>query len=333
MKYRRTRLVHDPDSLPPEVRTQIQEISTKVDVSTGHVPVLMREVLEAFAPLRERSPLRYFDGTLGRGGHLEAVMSLFPECTGLGVDRDPEALAAVSGRLGAWISSHRLELKSANFHDFDLDAWGAFDLALLDLGVSSPQLDQPGRGFSFYTDGPLDMRMNPTQGPTAADFVNSMSDAELYRVFKEDGEIFKPGRVVNEIIKVRANKPFETTLELAKLIERIEGWRKKGFHPATPYFMALRILVNNELSGLEENLTRLLSGLRPGGRLVVLTFHSLEDRIVKNIFRNSPRLGQPVNKKVIQPTREEEVQNPRARSAKLRIFEATPVEEDVIQEE
>lgn len=291
-----------------------------------HIPVMLQEILDGFRPVQEREgqdnpSLRYFDGTLGRGGHLRAVLENFPGSTAVGMDQDPAAIRFVEQNQAEAISEKRLQLVRGTFHEFDPTTLGQFDLMLLDLGVSSPQLDQPQRGFSFYHDGPLDMRMNPESGPTAADFVNTWSDAELYKVFKEYGEIFKPSRVVNEIVRARKEKEFTSTFDLAKLIERVEGWRRKGFHPATPYFMALRILVNNELQGLEDNLPRLLTGLRPGGRLAVLTFHSLEDRIVKNILRGAVEIGRPVNKKVIVPTREEEVRNPRSRSAKLRLFE------------
>lgn len=290
----------------------------------GHIPVLLDEILQAFSPLKNRPSLRYFDGTLGRGGHLKALLGMLPQMTALGVDRDPEALQAVSNSMAAEIQAGRLQLKSANFHDFDLSSWGSFDLMLLDLGVSSPQLDQAHRGFSFYHEGPLDMRMDPSKGITAADLVNAMEGEELFRLFRNYGEIFKPGRVVNEILRRRQEKAFTSTLDLSQLIEKTEGWRRKGFHPATPYFMALRMWVNNELGGLEENLPRLLTGLRPGGRLAVLTFHSLEDRIVKNILRGASEIGRPVNKRVIHPSREEELRNPRSRSAKLRVFEAGP---------
>lgn len=295
--------------------------------SDVHIPVMLSEILEGFEPLRESSSLRYFDGTLGRGGHLRAILQKFPQAKAFAIDRDPDALAAVGLSLGSEIEAGRLILEQANFHDFDPVRWGEFDLMLLDLGVSSPQLDQAHRGFSFYHEGPLDMRMNPNDGKTAADYLNELEDEELFRLFRNYGEIHRPWRVVNEIVKRRKEKPFQSTLDLSMLIERVEGWRRKGFHPATPYFMALRILVNNELGGLEETLPRLLTGLRSGGRLAVLTFHSLEDRIVKNILRSS-ELGRPVNKKVIQPSREEELNNPRARSAKLRIFERGSERED-----
>lgn len=286
-----------------------------------HIPVMLNEILEGFEPLKDRAPARYFDGTLGRGGHLQAIFNDHPGLTAVATDQDPDAIRAVSESMSREVSDGRLELRRGSFHDFNAEKFGTFDMMLLDLGVSSPQLDQAHRGFSFYNDGPLDMRMNPDTGPTAADFVNTWSDADLFKVFRDYGEIYKPSRVVNEIVRARKEAPFTSTLALSKLIEKTEGWRRKGFHPATPYFMALRILVNNELQGLEDNLPRLLSGLRPGGRIAVLTFHSLEDRIVKNILRGATELGRPVNKKVIQPSREEEVRNPRARSAKLRVYE------------
>ncbi|MBX3016734.1 MAG: 16S rRNA (cytosine(1402)-N(4))-methyltransferase RsmH [Bdellovibrionaceae bacterium] len=297
-----------------------------------HIPVMLQEIIDAFAPLKERGePLRYFDGTLGRGGHLRAILENMPQVRAVGLDQDPSAIKFVENALAPEIAQGRLTLVRGTFHEFDPATLGEFDMMLLDLGVSSPQLDQPQRGFSFYYDGPLDMRMNPDAGPTAADFVNTWSDAELYKVFKEYGEIFKPSRVVNEIVRARKEKPFTSTFDLSKLIERVEGWRRKGFHPATPYFMALRILVNNELQGLEDNLPRLLTGLRPGGRLAVLTFHSLEDRIVKNILRGATEIGRPVNKKVIVPTREEELRNPRSRSAKLRVFERQMAESHLLE--
>lgn len=191
----------------------------------------------------------------------------------------------------------------------------------MDLGVSSPQLDDPERGFSFYHDGPLDMRMDPTQGTSAQEIVNTWTEVGLQRVFMELGEIPRPHRVVKAILQDRREKPFTTTSQLSQLIERVEGWRKKGRHPATQYFLALRLLVNEELDGLKESLPLLMEkALRPGGRLLVITFHSLEDRIVKNIFKDRKDLGVPVNKKVIVPSREEILENPRSRSAKLRVF-------------
>lgn len=293
-----------------------------------HIPVLLSEILTEFEPLGTRVSLRYFDGTLGRGGHLKAVLDKFPQATALGIDQDPEAIAYVAKELSAEISAGRLELKQMSFHDMPAQETPEFDLALLDLGVSSPQLDEGRRGFSFYVDGPLDMRMDPSKGMTAAEFVNTATPNQLFEVFRNYGEIYRPLKTIGRIVQRREEMPFTSTLDLANVIEKSEGWRKKGFHPATPWFMAIRIHINNELGGLEESLPRLLSCLRPGGRLAVLTFHSLEDRIVKNIFRDSEEFGRPVHKRVIVPTREEETRNPRARSAKLRVFEKADPESD-----
>jgi 16S rRNA (cytosine1402-N4)-methyltransferase len=287
-----------------------------------HVPVMLNEILTAFEPvLRESSQaLRYFDGTFGRGGHLRALLENNPKVTALATDRDLEALNFAEKNFSELLQNGRLQLRHANFSEFSPE-WGEFDMMLLDLGVSSPQLDQSQRGFSFYNSGPLDMRMDNSKGFTAADVVNTYDEEDLIRIFKDYGEIFKPYRVVRAIVNDRKTKPYKDTLDLASLVERVEGWRRKGFHPATQFFMALRLEVNQELQSVSESLEKLAHGLKPKGRLCVLTFHSLEDRIVKNAFKDFADLGKPVNKKVIVPGREEEVQNPRARSAKLRIFE------------
>lgn len=289
--------------------------------SQTHIPVMLNEILSAFEPLKNRGEVRYFDGTLGRAGHLSAIIEVFSKIEAVAMDRDPQALSDVSERLKGQIESGKLKLIKGNFNDFSTEKLGEFDLMLIDLGVSSPQLDNPERGFSFYHEGPLDMRMDPTEGATAADLVNSLDEQELIEIFRELGEVHRPFRVAREIVHQRKTQPFETTLQLAKLIESTDGWRKKGVHPATNYFLALRLQVNQELSLLDEGLNKLKSGLKPGGRLAVLTFHSLEDRIVKNNFRNSGDVGKPVNKKVIVPERPEILGNPRSRSAKLRIFE------------
>lgn len=285
-----------------------------------HQPVLLQEIIEMFQPLQDRKKskdLRYFDGTLGRGGHLKAVLENFPGIQAVAIDRDPQALQEV----GAEIQSDRLSLHHDNFYDFSAEKYGQFDLMLVDLGVSSPQLDEASRGFSFYQDGPLDMRMDPTQGFPASDIVNEASEDDLFNIFKKYGEVYHCARVVRAILARRQEKRFTSTMDLSYLIEKTDGWRRKGFHPATNYFMALRIATNDELRGLERSLPALRSGLKPGGRLAVLTFHSLEDRLVKSDFRGSEDFGKPVNKKVIVPTREEELANPRSRSAKLRVYE------------
>ncbi len=177
-------------------------------------------------------------------------------------------------------------MKHFNFHNI-AELNQTFDVILLDLGVSSPQLDEAERGFSFYHDGPLDMRMNQQLPHTAADIVNTWPEVELIELFTELGEIRRPQRVVRAIVNDRKEKPFSTTRDLSGLIERVEGWQRKGHHPATRYFLGLRMAVNNELSGLESCLPELMRSLTPNGRLIIITFHSLEDRIVKYAFKES----------------------------------------------
>lgn len=295
-----------------------------------HSPVLLNEVCE-FAKGLEFSPRWIWDATLGRGGHTKAFLELFPQATVIGTDRDSEALQKVGEQLSTPIEAGRLVLTKFNFHDGsgifknpDVERLGInqFDMVLMDLGVSSPQLDDSHRGFSFYHEGPLDMRMDADQTLSAAEIVNTWSEIDLQRLFSEYGEVHRPYRVVKQILNERAERPFVTTTQLAQLIERAEGWKKKGHHPATRYFLALRMRVNDELDGLKEILPEVMSKvLSPAGRLMVITFHSLEDRIAKQIFKNSKEVGAPVNKKVVQPSREEILANPRARSAKLRVFQ------------
>lgn len=296
-------------------------------MSTLHIPVMLKEILQNFEPIlaaSEGTPsaeIRYLDGTFGRGGHARAVLESNPLVQAVGLDRDTQAIEFGRTEFSTFVEQGRLKLVHANYSDFDSLNLGLYDLMLLDLGVSSPQLDQAERGFSFYHDGPLDMRMDPTEPRKAADLIQELDEEELIELFRTYGEVQKPFRVVRAIVHDRKTKSFDTTRELASLIERVEGWRKKGFHPATQYFQALRIEVNQELKHLEESLRPLVLGLKPKGRLAVLTFHSLEDRIVKNTFKSFEELGKPVNKKVIQPEWSEAQKNSRARSAKLRVFE------------
>lgn len=284
-----------------------------------HKPVLLNEVLTI---AKEIAPKTLLDGTFGRGGHSRALLEAIPDVQLTGLDQD---LAAIEHAHTQFIDfQNRFKIHHFNFHDianFESVPEGGFDVILLDLGVSSPQLDTPERGFSFYHDGPLDMRMNQTQEASAADVVNTWSEVELNELFIEYGEVRRPQRVVRAIVNDRKEKPFTTTRELASLIERVEGWSKKGHHPATRYFLALRMAVNNELSGLEACIPDLLRALSPKGRLMIITFHSLEDRIIKYAFRERREFGRPLFKKVIVPSREEERENPRARSAKLRVFQ------------
>jgi 16S rRNA (cytosine1402-N4)-methyltransferase len=285
-----------------------------------HKPVLLTEVLEFAQPV---NPKYILDGTFGRGGHTEALLQAFPAARVVALDQDVQAVEFAQTHFAAAIAEKRLEVVHFNFHD--VAHWPqrehGFDLILLDLGVSSPQLDEAHRGFSFYQDGPLDMRMNQTQELSAAEVLRDWSEVELLDLFRRYGEIQRPHRVVRAIVNDRKTTPFTSTLALAQLIERIEGWRKKGHHPATRFFLALRMAVNHELTGLESCIPDLLQLLRVGGRLEIITFHSLEDRIVKYAFREAQTAGAPVNKRVVVPGREECVANPRARSAKLRVFQ------------
>lgn len=282
-----------------------------------HIPVLLNEILTAS---QEGAHQDLFDGTFGRGGHLRALLNLYPEAHAVAFDRDPEAIHFGQQNFAMEIKQGRVQLYHRDYRDFVASDFKQFDFMLLDLGVSSPQLDAGERGFSFYHEGPLDMRMNNSEGPTAGDLLNHQSETELIRIFQEFGEIRKPYRVVKAIVHDRQERPWASTQQLAGMIERVEGWKVKGHHPATQYFMALRMAVNSELEGVQMGIRRCLAGLKEGGRLAVITFHSLEDRIVKQIFR-SDETGFCVNKKVIQPTEEEVKINPRARSAKLRIFQ------------
>lgn len=294
--------------------------------SDNHYPVMLNEVLDIFAEANTEKPKYYLDGTFGRGGHAEEVSRRFPDLDIYALDKDKEALDYAKTKFEQKIKSQKFFIEQASFASLDTvierQHWPSkYDMILLDLGVSSPQLDQGSRGFSFYHNGPLDMRMDQRSPLTAEEIINYWSEEELVDIFKDYGEVFKPYNVVKTIMRERKKGTIASTQDLSSLIERSVGWQKKGKHPATQYFMALRLVVNRELEDLKEGLQVLMKRLVPGGRLVVITFHSLEDRIVKQVFRNSDE-GAPVNKKVIKPTREEEMENKRSRSAKLRAFQA-----------
>lgn len=291
----------------------------------NHYPVMVNEVMEMFAKANVEKPKNYLDGTFGRGGHAEKVSQAFPEMDIYALDKDQEAVDYAKEAWSQKSQSKKFFIEQASFANLDQVIqdrnWPQkYDMILLDLGVSSPQLDQGSRGFSFYHQGPLDMRMDQRSPLTAEEIINYWSEEELVDIFKDYGEVFKPYSVVKSIMRERKKTPISSTQDLSQLIERSVGWRKKGKHPATQYFMALRLVVNRELEDLKEGLQGLMKHLVPGGRLVVITFHSLEDRIVKQVFKRS-ELGQPVNKKVVKPNRQEELENKRSRSAKLRAFE------------
>ncbi len=307
--------------------------------NSGHNPVLLREVLEqAKATASDLGrELRYgFDGTFGRGGHSIALLRDHPELVMIAFDQDAEAIQFGSKQYASEIAAGRLRLVRANFENLALAVTtlnavskqpSGFDFMLFDLGVSSPQLDVPERGFSFYHDGPLDMRMDDRLEMTAAKIINEWPEQDLARVFIEQGEIERPFKVVRAVMQDRVVKPFTSTKQLAQLIERVDGWFKKGFHPATQYFMALRLEVNRELDVVAKSMPEAMKALSRGGRLAVITFHSLEDRIVKNVIREvedeaslGSDFGESVKRKPILPSSQEIKLNPRSRSAKLRMF-------------
>lgn len=283
----------------------------------------------------------YVDGTLGSGGHAAAILrASAPTGWLFGCDRDGDALEAARARLAA-VFSGRFELRRGNFAE--LSNWvpaGSCDGVLLDLGVSSPQLDRAERGFSFQQDGPLDMRMDARQALTAAELVNSASADELAKIFWDYGDESDSRRMARAIERDRQVRRFETTRQLAELMERISPRHGRKAHPATRVFQALRIAVNDEIGSLRRGLTGAVRLLKPGGRLAVITFHSLEDRVVKEFGREQardyvvlgevdvPELRQPrvpvvrlVTRKAIGAGDAEVAANPRARSAQLRVME------------
>jgi 16S rRNA (cytosine1402-N4)-methyltransferase len=305
--------------------------------SFAHKPVMMAEVLEALAP---KPGGKYADGTLGGAGHAAAILAASsPDGWLFGSDRDGVALEAAKGRLAEFAG--RFELRHANFDRFaEWIPTGQCDGVLLDLGVSSPQLDVAERGFSFQQDGPLDMRMDRSQGPTAADLLNGADAEELARIFWQYGDEHQSRRFAKAIAMDRKTRRFETTRQLAELIERLSPRAGKKTHPATKVFQALRIAVNDEMGSLERGLMAALKILKSGGRLAVITFHSLEDRTVKEFGRSRardyeydgevdiPELRRPrqpevrlVNRKAILPGEAELAENPRSRSAQLRVME------------
>lgn len=285
----------------------------------SHIPVLLNEVRELFREVK-RPVNNIMDGTFGRGGHTRALLADWPEATVHAFDQDEEAIRSAETAFASEIGQGRLKLYHLNFAHFKEAIVFPLDLILLDLGVSSPQLDQSERGFSFYHDGPLDMRMDQRQKASAAELINSLDEKDLVDIFKIYGEVDRPFKVAREIVHVRKTQAITRTKQLADLIERVDGWQKKGMHPATKYFMALRIKVNRELEVIETVLPDLISALSEGGVLGVISFHSLEDRIVKNLLRDNEMRGTLLPRKAVQATEAESKSNPRSRSAKLRGF-------------
>ena len=324
-------LFESPVRLATKPLTTNEEAQEMEDF-TYHRPVLVNETIELLQP---RAGELIVDATCGGGGHAEAILQAGANV--LALDQDPDALAFAATRLTNF--GNRVTLHRANFRAAAgvLDELGITRLggALLDLGVSSRQLENAYRGFSFLRNGPLDMRMDPRQELTAAEVINSYSEEELTRIFREFGEEPAARRIASRIVKLRKEEPLRETLALAKAIEKIVG-RHGRRHPATQVFQALRMEVNDELNALAEGLLGLTSRLAPGARIAVITFHSLEDRMVKNFFRDRsrefhdrPEWPEPrpnpdfslelITPKPVEPDANEQRVNPRSRSARLRV--------------
>lgn len=302
-----------------------------------HQSVLLQESIKGLAIKPDGV---YFDGTFGRGGHSQEILNhLGPHGRLFAIDKDPEAIAFAQERFA---SDQRFQILHGSFAQIaefaeKVDVTGKVDGILLDLGVSSPQLDQPGRGFSFMQQGPLDMRMDLTQELSAATFVNEASDEEMAKIFRTYGEERFAGRIARAIVEARKLQPITKTLEFAEIVKEANPKWEKHKHPATRVFQAIRIHVNQELSDLTDFLENSLEALAPGGRLAIISFHSLEDRIVKQFMRNREQgerlpLEVPVRYEVtttdfkrvgkaIMPQDSEIKDNVRSRSAVLRIGE------------
>jgi 16S rRNA (cytosine1402-N4)-methyltransferase len=300
-----------------------------------HQPVLYKEIIHALQP---RTGGRYVDGTLGAGGHARGILEASaPDGQLLGLDVDPQALAIARKTLAPY--EHRIHLAQTSYTTLAAQlkslGWDSVDGIVLDLGASSMQFDTAERGFSFMQDAPLDMRFGPHALQTAADIVNSYSERELADLIYEYGEERDSRKIARAIVDKR---PLHTTRELVAVIEAVSPRRGDRVHPATRTFQALRIAVNDELASVKAVLPQAVAGLRSGGRLAVISFHSLEDRIVKEFFRSQSKdlvnppyeriyeeernaIIKEVNRKPILPSEEETENNPRARSAKLRIAE------------
>jgi 16S rRNA (cytosine1402-N4)-methyltransferase len=304
-----------------------------------HITVLLEEAVEALAV---RADGCYLDGTFGRGGHSRRILqNLGPDGRLLGFDKDPQAIAtgqALAAEDGRFVIVQR-SFAELGSEALERGLAGKISGVLLDLGVSSPQLDDPERGFSFMNDGPLDMRMDPSRGISAAEFVNTAPAEDIARVFKEYGEERFARRMAGAVVARRETQPFERTADLAEVLKVANPAWEKGKNPATRAFQGLRIHVNNELGDLEAGLDAALENLEIGGRLVVISFHSLEDRIVKLFMRklvkgeadNMPR-NLPIRHQAFEPrikiigkaqfaSDDETRANPRSRSAVMRVAE------------
>ncbi len=304
----------------------------------AHTSVLVRELVECLQPGPGK---RYLDGTLGGGGHAEQILvESSPDGQVLALEWDDEALAAAQMRLHRFagrVITHRASFAGANDILGEI-GWNEVDGVVLDLGFSSHQIDSPERGFSFRANARLDMRMDRRQSFDAQQMVNSLAVDQLERIFRDYGEEPQARRIAQAIVTERQQSPLETTEQLVKIVEQVKGRRRRDHHPATQVFQALRIAVNRELQQLEQFLEHGYETLRPGGRMAIISFHSLEDRVVKTAFRkwNRACLCPPrsltcrcgwsrkvklLTKKPVIPSASEVRANPRARSAKMRAVE------------
>ncbi|MFN0065807.1 MAG: 16S rRNA (cytosine(1402)-N(4))-methyltransferase RsmH [Chlamydiales bacterium] len=285
-----------------------------------HEPVLYQEIIDFFSPLKMTT---FVDGTVGLGGHAIGILTAHPEIQRFyGIDRDWEALNHSRIRLAPF--QEKVVLHQGSFTEIDELVEGSVEGILLDLGVSSLQLDCPDKGFSFYKEGPLDMRMDPSQVTTAEEIVNKFSEQNLGQLFKEYGEERKWRQAAKAIVEARRKKRITTTKQLREIVEAVIPWGGRKIHPATLVFQAIRIKVNEELILLQEVLPKAIALLAPGGRLGVISFHSLEDRIVKEQFRKfcvEEKSAHLLTRKPIVAQDEERKKNRRSRSAKLRFLE------------
>ncbi|MBB5021382.1 16S rRNA (cytosine(1402)-N(4))-methyltransferase RsmH [Desulfurispira natronophila] len=313
----------------------------------SHTPVLANEVIAQLSPSLDTSANTVFvDCTLGGGGHTQLVAQGFPNTKLIGIDQDPAALSHASEALRL----HQFDPLAGNFRQLTslLSSRGlppnSVNAILYDLGVSSHQLDTAERGFSFQQDGPLDMRMDPNSSISAFDIVNEWPESELFRIIREFGQERHAARIARVIVAQRQQEKLKTTRQLANLIHRdvAKFYQRESIHPATRTFQALRIEVNGELDAIKDSLQQTLDWLAPGARLLVISFHSLEDRLVKNFFRyhsrkcvcppevwqcqchHEPRL-KIITRKPIVATAQEQKNNPRSRSAKLRVAQRTHI--------
>ncbi len=313
----------------PLATTLLKNTALDFNIKQVHKPVLLNEVLHFLEPKKNGI---YLDATLGLGGHSEAILKNFQNIKLLvGMDWDEEALDLAKKRLAQFKDKTSFYL--ANFKDLNMileeENIEGFDGILMDLGLSSYQLDQSGRGFSFMRDEPLDMRMDRSGTVLASDMINKLPEERLEKLIRFYGEEPWAKKIAKEIVKKRGEKPILSTSQLANIVKEAipKKFHPRKIHPATKTFQAIRIAINREFENLTTGLEKAVDALKPDGRILVISFHSLEDRIVKHFFKKNSQL-EIITKKPIRPTKEEITKNPRARSAKLRVAQKRHKMED-----